>query len=75
MKVKISKSQWETIGKKMGWKKAALEWEAENYLISISRMIENIRASDETKVRETELKTGLLDRAFNLIANFQEMVR
>ena len=71
----MSKSQWVSIGKKMGWKKATLEWEAENYLISMSRMIENIRGMDKEKVRSLNLKHDLLSRAFDLIANFQDMAR
>ena len=51
------------------------DWDAENFLISMSRMIENIRAMDKTKVRETELKTRSLQKSFNLIADFQEAVR
>jgi len=75
--LKISKREWINIGKKAGWKKASFEWawEAKNYLISISRMVENIKGMDKVKVRETELKTRLLEKAFNLIAEFQEEVR
>jgi len=76
MKIKLSKSQWEMMGKKSGWmKQAQYEWEAENYLISISRMVENIRGMDKEKVRELELKNGSLKNAFNLIANFQQDAR
>jgi hypothetical protein len=75
--LKMSKGEWINIGKKTGWKKASFEWawEAKNYLMSISRMIEDIKGMDKVKVREAELKTGLLEKAFILITKFEEEVR
>jgi hypothetical protein len=78
MKVKISKRQWESVGKKMGWKKASLypgELEAEDCLINMSRMIEDIRGMDKGKVKNLHLIHDLLSRASDLIAEFKELAR
>ena len=73
-KLKISKKEWTSIGKKAGWTKEAQEINndspAEDLINAVENAIANLKFYDVGTIKEVEKKTGSMKNAIKLLRDF-----
>jgi hypothetical protein len=73
MKIKLSKNQWEKMGKEAGWITAATS--VDRYMSAFGDMLKVIGSMDREKADQLEAETQSLAQAFQLLKSFQAELR